>query len=153
MLIDTGASNSFLNPDMTPTYTATELTEPIFINTSTHKIYHRARFVTLRELNERRAYDFLLFYFHPYFDGIVDLESLLLITRNAALTIHLKDNKTSKTHLLESMSRQIISLPVTVENGTFSKDTLEIRHGLHISGGLNEAMKGLANVEVTNKNK
>jgi len=48
------------------------------------------------------------------------------------------------------MSRQKFSFPVTVENGTFSTDTLEIRHGVHISGGLYEATKRLANVKVTN---
>jgi len=90
----------------------------------------------------------LLFDFHPYFDWLifmdiltevkvkVNLENLLIVTPNASFNIHFRENRMSEVHLVEEMSRQIVSLPVTVADGTLSMDTVEIKEGVFLSEGL-----------------
>jgi len=90
----------------------------------------------------------LLFDFHPYFDWLifkdiltevkvkVNLENLLIVTPNASLNTHFRENRMSEVHLVEEMSRQIVSLPVTVADGTLSMDTVEIKEGVFLSEGL-----------------
>lgn len=108
-LVDTGASASFINPELTDPDTH-EIIDPILITTvfNKHKLNRQVTLSAFKEFNTEEKFKFLVFKFHSYFDGLIGLEMMkrlqakvnlkdkLLETSKSVIPLQFKPNYISK---------------------------------------------------------
>lgn len=151
ILIDTGASKSFINPEYVNPKCIQTLEKPIEIKAilNSYNIDSKISLPIFPEFNQLGYLDFLVFKFHNYFDGLLGIDNLqkLQISINTSqkclsspyATINLLDkpNYMSGKHMIPSHSKLITKLPVDIQNGdillpnTFISNNFIIQEGVY----------------------
>lgn len=162
-LIDTGASSLFISPKFINSMDRRKC-QLTTISTILHR-YDLDEKVTLPIFNEFRQpgeFTFLIFKFHNYFDGLlgldyltklkarIDLENQTLETGNVVVPLRLKPNFSSGKHLIPPNSKQVIKLPVDIEEGDVFLDSVSFDNGLMISSGIYQAKNWFSIMEIAN---
>jgi len=164
LLIDSGATNSYLNPATVSKDQQLKLEENFVIKTpiGSHKINSYVKDIELQEIAKGESFDFLLFHFHSWFDGLLvmdiliklgaslHLENLVFRTKTGTVKVHLKPNRATDIHFLEEATKTIVTLPVSINNGSFLIQTTLVEEVLEITGRIYYARKGQAYLEVGN---
>lgn len=162
-LIDTGASSSFIDPKFINPLDIEKCT-PITISTILNK-YNIERKVTLpifKEIQRSGTFTFLVFKFHGYFDGLlgldsltkigakIDLENKILSTKSVTIPLEMKPKFSSGKYIITENSKQLVKLPVDVEEGDIIVNTITLDNGLLISPGIYNAKNWFSTIEVVN---
>lgn len=171
LLIDTGASKSFLNPDIIYTYFKNKIFEqPVSIK-SVHKTElakFQVEIPAFPEFNSCEKICFVSHKFHDFFDGliglpdleklnlIIDLKNRKLFNKNPILPIlhfhrnkHVENNNYSLMEI-SGLTSQIIRVPVDKENGDILINETKINSNLIIPPQLTKAKRNFASVEIRN---
>jgi len=123
LLIDSGATNSYLNPELIEENRKVKLDKTFIVKIPirSHGINESIKDVKFQEF-PNEPFDFYLFHFHSYFDGILgmdilrrigaklDLQNLFLETKNRRIPVQLRLNRVTDVHLLEEASKTNITL-------------------------------------------
>lgn len=107
LLIDTGCHGSILRPYIAEKYFPDKIyhsNTPISTCTGTKTSKYKAKINLFKELNINDSFEFILFPFHDYFDGIIGLRDL----RKLGLTMNLE---THIINLYKSLSYIEQTLP------------------------------------------
>lgn len=162
-LVDTGASASFINPEFVNPNDIKEC-EVITISAlrNEHKISKKVTLPFFKEIGRSGNFNFFVFQFHGYFDGLlgtdyltkieakVDLKDKVLITGDVRIPLNLKPNFSSGLHTIMAKTRQLIELPVDVEKGDFLIGKIGLDNGLIVSPGLYNADNWVSRMEIVN---
>lgn len=163
ILIDTGASTSFINPEfVNPNDCQTR--EPITIMTilTKHSLDKEIDLPLFKEFKEEGEMKLLLFKFHNYFDGLlgvdilcrlkakVDLGNGTLVTTKAILPLQFKPNLTSGKLVIQAFTKNVARIPVDTRNGDFSIPKTFLEPDLFISEGIYVSREWYSFVIITN---
>lgn len=164
VLIDTGCTYSFINPALIAKNDIKKLDSNIGIHTvlNTFQITEYTDTIKFQQFKELTNHKFLLFNFHPHFNGLLGMD--LLSTLNAkiniadsileipetAVPILTRPNPVDILHTVPSNSKIRLPLPVNFMQGDFIYGTTDFDNQLTITGGLYTAIAGIAYFEVCN---
>lgn len=165
LLIDTGATKSFLNPQIGFKYYKNKLIHEPFVVTSifqNHSQEYCVNIPTFSEFNSDSNLKFYLFKFHDVFDGLIGLDNLKLLNANINFPQSklITEHSTLPIEYYESQKAQIYSttlkpntitkvrLPVD-KNGTIIIPTQDVQ-GAKINETLTDANNNFAYAELIN---
>lgn len=135
LLIDTGANQSFLSPDVIQNYYShIPLQHDPFEVTNIHGTSRNEYSITLpcfNELNDENEIKLFAYKFHDYFDGLIgldlltkwqariDLKDLLLMTRNSTNDIKLYNSRNVNLYedIIPANSSKLIRIPINSPDG------------------------------------
>ena len=166
LLIDTGATKSFLNPEVAFKYYLNNIQHEPYIVSSifqNHSQDYCADIPIFPEFNSKANFKFYLFKFHQTFDGLIGLDNLKLlkakldlpdsklITEHSVLPIeYYETNKTQFYSIqLEPHTITKVRLPVKEAEGTITLPKQELQ-GAILRETLTEACNQLAWTELVN---
>lgn len=127
-----------------------------------HQLNSKVNVPSFVEFQENTNFEFFIFKFHNYFDGLIgldilsklnakiDLENKQLITGNTVIPLLFKPNLTSGKFLITPRTKAIIKVPVDIENGNFFIPTILIQPEVTISTGVYNSENWYSIVEVNN---
>lgn len=166
LLIDTGCNISILRPYFAEHYypnTIFKHTTPIRTCAGSRIAEYKAQFNAFPEFNTDCKFNFVLFTFHNYFDGIIGMETLKQINANLDLLNHkLTTKHTSlpiyyrndlKTYKIEvpPNSSIIYNFELPLENQNIWVPKVEINNGpLYINECVTSIKNGIAKIEINN---
>lgn len=124
---------SFINPELIFHTDRINLSDPISIKTAlnVHQVFQKVIIPPFSEFSDNTRYQLILFKFHPFFDGLiwvdiiqkfgatVNIPKTILKTQRFNIKLHSENNTTSELHVLDEVSKNIVKLPVTIDNGEF----------------------------------
>lgn len=163
-LIVTGATMSFIDPLIIPQNDQKKLNTPIPIKTvlKVHFIEKKTEVKLFNNSNEERKFDMFIFHFHDFFQGligmdilqqinaVVDIPKLQLQSIVGNLKLYQEQNVATGVHVIDEESKTLVRLPVTVTDGTFLCDNIDVNKDLVINGGLYQAKDGYSLMEIVN---
>lgn len=163
-LVDTGASNSFIDPKFVPLQQREPLSTNTVIKTVLREIQvtEKVEYPAFSEFNLKDTFIFLLLKFHEYFDGLIgldilstlkaniDFKMLILQTPEATIPIHIERNRATDIFNIEASSGMLVRLPVECEQGPFLLDSIELLDNVYIQQGLYTADNYSAWIEMVN---
>ena len=169
LLIDTGATKSFIDPDIAETFFPHTIRDDPFIvsNTFSTSAHKYSAYMEIPDFFNRpnEHMKFHLFKFHSIFKGLIGLDNLellnatldfknkVLITPNCKVKIHFQNipQRQINSYSLEPRTEQIIKIRTTVKNGDIIVPHIN-SHGCQIPECLTVAKNHEAFVSITNKN-
>lgn len=163
-LIDTGASNSFINPDYIHSDDILKI-EPLEIKAmfTSHTLNQKIILPAFDEFQQQDLeLSFIIFKFHNYFDGLlgldildkiqanIDIPNKILITPQVKLKILSKPNFMSARYNIPSHSQQVTKLPVDIKSGDVYLPNIYIDNNFLIPEGIYKSSNFHIIVPVTN---
>lgn len=167
LLIDTGANQSFLSPDIIDQYYKDIVLnfEPFTVTNlnCTSDNNYTVELQPFSEFNETSPFKFFLYKFHNVFDGLigyemlerlgakVDLQNKVLITPNAKIPIRVLNSgtKTLFEALIKPHSSKLVKIPVTVQRGDIYVPETYLSN-CYIPATVTQAHAGYAFIQITN---
>lgn len=163
-LIDTGSTISIISPEFVQKGTQQSLRNPVQIRTvlNTHDIHNKITYKIFNEFKQEGDFTFLIFKFHPFFDGIlgmdfltkvgakIDIEEEKLETINATIKLFKKEKKSQSSTLIQGQTKTLIEIPVINKEGDIYINEIYIQDGLSITEGIYRAENYKAKVEIIN---
>jgi len=165
--VDTGATSSFINPELIEEHNQQTLNTPILITTAlgSHKVNKIAKIKLFTKHNCNDTFPLLLFKFHNYFDGligmntlnkilgVIDIPSKILSTPKFNFELLQQVKQKAELFNIEEASKILVMLPVTIKEGTFLFEDQKVSGNLFITGGLYTAHNYYSCMEVVNYSK
>lgn len=130
-MIDTGATNSFLNPDLAEKYYPDKIEKERFVLTTMFNKSNHDSCVNIQILDSSKFQKFYLVKFHNYFDGLIGSETLRSLQANINYlnnTITL-NNQTYDLLWFETQSKPIYQTTLSPKQKDFFKIPVTIKKG------------------------
>lgn len=167
LLIDTGSTKSFLNPEIASKYYYDKISyEPFIVSTIFQTSSHDycTEIPIFPEFNQNDHLKFYLFNFHNVYDGLIGLDNLKLlhaqldfvnsklVTPRCVIPIHYQQSgqQILLNLKIDPHTRTVTKIPVNTKNGDIIIPHQQIQN-CEIPESLSTAENGLALVEISNK--
>lgn len=167
LLIDTGANQSFLSPEVAQKYYPdVELNYEPFVVTNIHAStvnYHSVTIPCFKEIQDKKQIKLFIYKFHEYFDGLIgcdllqqwrakiDLNNKLFSTEFANNTIRMYAS--GQNNLLEQIisahSSKIVQVPTTISSGEIYIEE-QVISNCNINECISTAKNNVAFLEISN---
>jgi len=163
-LVDTGAEGSFISPKYVTDREKINLEIPISITTVLQEppIRQITILPIFEKINDQRKFPFLLFDFNQFFDGLIgmniltelpatiDSSQLTFTTPTVKMPLRISPNRSSEIFEIEEESKALIKISVSVKEGPFLCDNIQLEQDIFITAGIYMACNNFGLIEINN---
>jgi len=119
-------------------------------------------FTIFEEINDVREFPFLIFDFNQFFDGLIgmnilsqlpariDIAQRTFTTPAFEIPLYIVPNRSSEIYEIEEESKALITVHVSIKEGPFLCDHIQMEQDFFITPGLYSAHNNLAKIEINN---